>query len=110
MSCFFLGGSYQGGWEGKGGFDSSVVTKTASATIDELKISDITIPEIVRLRGLESPVEQDFVIEVQVAARRHLDFIASLRKEEHGARRFSPTPTWYRERRITARSSDHPSW
>ena len=98
---FFLGASYYGG-VGPRGLDPETMFKTAGAILDEVEISDITIPELVRLRGRETDLPEELVLRVQDAVRRHLDFIETLQRNgawpsmQHSWPQLLPGETSYR--------------
>ena len=98
---FFLGASYYGG-VGPRGLDPETMFKTAGGILDEVAISDVTIPEMVRLRGRETDLPEELVLRVQDAVRRHLDFIQTLQKDgawpsmQHSWPQLIPGETSYR--------------
>jgi len=69
----FLGASHDGGWDKK---DATIAFATAGATLDELKISDITMPEMVSLHGGETYLTDDLAMRLNDAVTKHLDFMA----------------------------------
>ena len=73
----FLGASYYGG-VGRDGLDPEVVLQTAGARFDELKISDVTVREMLALRGRETHLPEKTALQVLDAVCRHLDFISRL--------------------------------
>ena len=73
----FLGASYYGG-VGREGLDPRVVLQTAGARFDELKISDVTVREMLALRGRETHLPEKAAVRVTDAVCRHLDFISRL--------------------------------
>ncbi len=84
----FLGASHDGGWDKK---DASIAFSTAGATLDELKISDITMPEMMRLRNAETYLPEDLALRLEDAVSRHLDFMA---RYQHNGAWSAPAYSW----------------
>ena len=74
----FLGASHDGGWDRK---DATIAFATAGATLDELKISDITMPEMVFLQGGEPQLSEPLALRVNDAVTKHLDFMARYQRD-----------------------------
>lgn len=60
--------------------DGHLVGETAGGTFDELKIVDLSLPELLRIDDGASSLSEEQAIRVQDAVRRNLDFIASLQR------------------------------
>lgn len=74
----FLGASHDGGWAEK---DATIAFATAAATLDEFKISDITMPEMVALHDRETHLPEELAIQVNDAITKHLDFMAHYQRD-----------------------------
>ena len=75
----FLGSSHEAGYDQRDGHKPLWLVSTAGAIFDELKVSDVSLPEMLSLRSAANPLEEGFAIRVQDAVRKHLDLIAANR-------------------------------
>ena len=84
----FFGASHDGGWDEK---DATIAFATAGGTLDELKISDITMPEMVSLRDRETYLPDDLAMRLNDAVTVHLDFMA---QHQRGGAWSAPAYSW----------------
>ena len=77
----FLGSSHEAGYDQRTAHQPFWLEATAGAVFDELKISDVSIQEIVRLRSANSHLTEELALRVEDRLRTHLSLIASLQTD-----------------------------